>query len=316
MPDILEDLGHLALGSRLKRLAERMQADALKIHQRAGLVTQPSHFPMLAALDRYGDLTVNEAVEALGISQPAVTRCLSSLVDLGMVETTPSQTDRRQKTISLSGTGKEAVAVMKRDVFPSVERAATELCAGPPAEFLDQLKRIEDAMDEQSLLSRATQGLRIVGYSDERAPLFYSINEEWVSDMFRMEETDKRVLSDPKTHIIDKGGDILFVAAGDLGIVGTCALMQLQPGVFELTKMGVMSSARGKKAGEYLLAKTLERARQMDMKELFLLTNKKCAAAIHLYEKLGFEHSADIMQRFGARYQRCDVAMSYDLGRA
>jgi len=68
MPDILKDLGHLALGSRLKRLAERMQADALKIHEQAGLQTQPSHFPMLAALDRYGDLTVNEAVEALGIS--------------------------------------------------------------------------------------------------------------------------------------------------------------------------------------------------------------------------------------------------------
>ncbi|MEO0548943.1 MAG: GNAT family N-acetyltransferase [Pseudomonadota bacterium] len=313
MPDILKDLGHLALGSRLKRLAERMQADALKIHEQAGLKTQPSHFPMLAALDRYGDLTVNEAVDALGISQPAVTRCLNSLIDLGLVTTTALKKDRRQKTISLSKAGREAVATMKRDVFPGVEQAAAALCEGPPTDFLDHLKRIEAAMDQQSLLSRATQNLKIVGFADHLAPLFYSINEEWVSDMFRMEDTDEQVLSDPRSYIIDRGGDVLFVEAGPLGIVGTCALMPIEPGVFELTKMGVLASARGRKAGEFLLAKVLDRAREMQMDELFLLTNKKCAAAIHLYEKLGFIHSADIMQRYGSRYERCDVAMSYDL---
>jgi ribosomal protein S18 acetylase RimI-like enzyme len=47
----------------------------------------------------------------------------------------------------------------------------------------------------------------------------------------------------------------------------------------------------------------------MDM--LYLLTNRKCASAIHLYEKLGFEHSGEIMRRYGSRYERCDVAMIY-----
>ncbi|MDJ0920157.1 MAG: GNAT family N-acetyltransferase [Henriciella sp.] len=316
MPDILEELGHLALGSRLKRLAERMQADALKIHEQAGLKTQPSHFPLLTALDRYGHLTVNEAVDALGVSQPAVTRCLNNLLDLGLVKTETSKADRRQKTISLSAAGQDAVHLMKETVFPGVARAAAALCAGPPTDFLDHLKRIEDAMDHQSLLSRATQTLSIVDYTDELAPLFYSINEEWVSDMFQMEDTDERVLSDPKRYIIDKGGKILFVEAAGLGIVGTCALMPIEPGVFELTKMGVLASARGRKAGEFLLENVLERARDMEMDELFLLTNKKCEAAIHLYEKLGFEHNAEIMRRFGSRYERCDVAMAYDLGTA
>jgi len=38
-----------------------------------------------------------------------------------------------------------------------------------------------------------------------------------------------------------------------------------------------------------------------------------CAAAIHLYEKLGFRHDAGIMADYGARYARCDVAMRYAL---
>ena len=49
------------------------------------------------------------------------------------------------------------------------------------------------------------------------------------------------------------------------------------------------------------------------MTSLYLLTNRKCAAAIHLYEKLGFEHDPAILQSHGKRYERCDVAMSFPL---
>ena len=49
----------------------------------------------------------------------------------------------------------------------------------------------------------------------------------------------------------------------------------------------------------------------MRIKTLYLLTNHICAPAIHLYEKAGFRHDAEIMARYGARYERCDVAMRY-----
>lgn len=75
--------------------------------------------------------------------------------------------------------------------------------------------------------------------------------------------------------------------------------------------MGVRTSARGLKAGEFLLVATIARAFAMGAARLYLLTNRKSAAAIHLYEKLGFVHDAGIMDEFGRRYQRCDVAMLY-----
>ena len=63
-------------------------------------------------------------------------------------------------------------------------------------------------------------------------------------------------------------------------------------------------------------ASTLEdalrpRAEALGAKKLYLLTNHASAAAIHLYEKLGFEHDAGIMAEYGTRYERCDVAMLY-----
>lgn len=156
---------------------------------------------------------------------------------------------------------------------------------------------------------RPALGLR--EFDDALAADFHAINAEWIAAMFTLEPTDRDVLEKPRERILEPGGAILFVEAEGLGIVGTCALQKTGPGAFELTKMGVRENARGLKAGEFLLAGMLERARALGAEKLYLLTNHKCAAAIHLYEKLGFAHDADIMRDHGSRYQRCDVAMRY-----
>ncbi|KAB7645523.1 GNAT family N-acetyltransferase [Polymorphobacter fuscus] len=159
--------------------------------------------------------------------------------------------------------------------------------------------------------------LTLVPFRDDLAGAFAAINSEWIAAMYTLEATDRDVLGNPRARIIDAGGDILFVRAGDVGIIGTCALRPSGGGAFELTKMGVLAAARGRKAGEFLLAGAIARARDMQaegtLTELYLLTNKRSEAAIHLYEKLGFVHSADIMARFGSAYARCDVAMVFPL---
>ena len=148
-------------------------------------------------------------------------------------------------------------------------------------------------------------------FSDDLAIHFRDINAEWINSMFRLEDTDREVLENPRARIIDAGGVILFVEANGVGIVGTCALQNTGATSYELTKMGVRQSARGMKAGEFLLSAVIERAKTLGADPLYLLTSTRCGPAIHLYEKLGFRHDADIMTRYGARYQRCDVAMRY-----
>jgi N-acetylglutamate synthase-like GNAT family acetyltransferase len=162
-------------------------------------------------------------------------------------------------------------------------------------------------------MTDALPELRILEFRDDLAQAFHDINAEWIEAMFVMEATDRKVLENPRAMIIDRDGVILFVEADDLGIVGAVALMKSSDGVYELTKMGVLETARGRKAGEFLLAACIERARSMQMTRLYLLTNHICAAAIHLYEKAGFRHDAEIMARYGKTYARCDVAMAFPL---
>ncbi len=157
----------------------------------------------------------------------------------------------------------------------------------------------------------AFSDLKILNWHEDLAGDFRDINAEWIQALFVLEPTDREVLDNPRERIIDPGGDILFVEAEGLGVVGACALQKTGEGRFELTKMGVRESARGRKAGEFLLHAMIRCAHERGATTLYLLTNARCAPAIHLYEKAGFAHDAEIMRDYGARYARCDVAMRY-----
>jgi DNA-binding MarR family transcriptional regulator/N-acetylglutamate synthase-like GNAT family acetyltransferase len=316
--DALAELGPLFLGSRLKRLADRFQAEAAETLQAVGLPIQPAQQLLLATLRRRGALTVGALAQQLRISQPTVTRTVQALIDQGLITASREGRDQRHKTLSLSAEGEALITRAERDLWPRVEGAVAEMCAGLEGSFLEQIAMLEAEMDKSSLAARveslaspAAGGLTVRDFDDGLAEDFYRINAEWIEEMFALEDNDVALLSKPRELIIDKGGVVLFAETPDLGVVGTCALMRMGEGCFELTKMAVLKAARGRKVGEYLLDKTLERAKSMGIEQLYLLTNAKCASAIHLYEKLGFEHDAQIMAKFGGRYERCNVAMSY-----
>jgi DNA-binding MarR family transcriptional regulator/N-acetylglutamate synthase-like GNAT family acetyltransferase len=309
MSDVLALEGAVMLGSRLKRLAERLQAGAERIAVDCGLPTQPSQMPLLTALYRQGPMTVGDAVKVLGISQPAVTRILSRLIEMELVETSRDARDQRSKILSLSPKGREAMELADTVLWPRLRAAVGEVCDAPA--LLDLIAATERALAERPLDQRPRGGLAIRRFTDALAEDFYRINAEWIETMYRLEQTDIDVLKNPRARIIESGGDILFVEDPTLGIVGTCALQKTGERQFELTKMGVSSDARGRKAGEFLLQAMIARAYALGCDRLYLLTNAKSAAAIHLYEKLGFVHDAGIMEEFGKRYDRCNVAMLY-----
>ncbi len=310
--DILRDAGPVLLGSRLKRLGERMQASAARLLTEAGLPIQPGHVPFLLALDRRA-MKVGQLVEAVGISQPGVTRAIGQLADLGLVRSEQGN-DQRQRTVSLTPQGAAALGRAKFFVWPKVEDAVRNLIGEQTDAFLQQITDAESALSARPLHTLVTgsdaQPLTIHEYGDELAHHFREINEEWINAMFSLEAADRELLDNPRA-LIDSGGVILFVEARGLGIIGTCALRKSGGTSFELTKMGVRETARGLKAGEYLLAATIERAMALNADPLYLLTNSRCAAAIHLYEKLGFRHDAEIMAKYAPRYERCNVAMRY-----
>jgi DNA-binding MarR family transcriptional regulator len=89
--DTLSDFGFLFLGSRMKRLAERMQADATRIFEATGHGRLFAAFnTILATLDRHGDVAIGDLVNLIGISQPAITRTVAGMVEKNFVTLIPA----------------------------------------------------------------------------------------------------------------------------------------------------------------------------------------------------------------------------------
>lgn len=116
---------------------------------------------------------------------------------------------------------------------------------------------------------------------------FRDLNLAWIEAHFAVEPRDRQELDDPETHILAGGGRV-FVAESDGVVVGACALVREPDGAFELVKMAVASSARGRGVGRALGEAAIAAARAAGAPRVELLSNTRLAPAIALYRALGF----------------------------
>jgi GNAT superfamily N-acetyltransferase len=147
--------------------------------------------------------------------------------------------------------------------------------------------------------------ISIVPYTSEYKQAFYDLNVAWLKEFFFVEALDHKVLSNPEEYILDPGGHIFF--AVEEGIpVGTVALLSTKEGVFELTKMAVLSEAQGKKIGQQLMQRCIDFALEHDCEKLILYSNTKLENAIYIYRKYGF---VEIEQEKEVPYERSNIKM-------
>jgi len=149
----------------------------------------------------------------------------------------------------------------------------------------------------------------ISGFQQKYTSTFYNLNIEWLESHFYVEPYDREVLSNPKKHILELGGHIFFAIKNDKAI-GTVALMKVGKGSYELTKMAVHTSQRGKKIGQLLMQHCINFARKQNFKRLFLYSNTKLENAIYIYRKYGF---IEIPVEPDSPYKRCNIKMEFSL---
>ncbi|WP_293912019.1 GNAT family N-acetyltransferase [Deinococcus sp.] len=143
--------------------------------------------------------------------------------------------------------------------------------------------------------------------TSQDAAAFRALNEEWISQIFSLEPEDIRLLGDPQTHIIGRGGQVYLARLGER-VVGCAALVPVQGGVFELSKMSVDPTLRGQGLGRKLLEYVMAQAPALGAASLFLGSSTKLPNAVRLYESLGFLHFPP-ERRPDLPYVRADVFM-------
>ena len=151
--------------------------------------------------------------------------------------------------------------------------------------------------------------IRIVEFQPRHEQAFRELNLEWIDKYFEVEETDRQQLLHPEDAILRPGGAIL-VAEDSTTVLGVCALVYDAPGRYQVSKMVVRSDLRGRGIGHRLLSEVISHARQLDARELFILSNTILEPAIHLYRQLGF---SEVPPPADQEYARCNIALELPL---
>ncbi|GAA4682592.1 hypothetical protein GCM10025780_30200 [Frondihabitans cladoniiphilus] len=150
-------------------------------------------------------------------------------------------------------------------------------------------------------------------HSDQDAAAFDRLNRRWITEYFTLTPADEEILGRPRESIIARGGEVLIATAADGAVVGVVAVMATGPGSYELAKMTVDETARGRGLGGQLIQAAITWARENGGDLVFLGTNTKLSAAIRLYEAAGFQRTSIAELGLEDYYARADTLMKLEL---
>lgn len=128
--DAIAELGFIALGTRLKRLAEQLQAGVAEALSESGFEILPGQLPVLLAIGDEGGRNIAELASLLGVAQPGISRTLGTLQRAGLVTLERDKEDARTRRVYLTNGARALLLVLHGSLFGKVGAAAAELCKG------------------------------------------------------------------------------------------------------------------------------------------------------------------------------------------
>lgn len=290
--DFIEELGTLALGTRIKNLGELLMKDMARIYQEQGVDFEPRWFTFFQLILQKKEVSVTGIAHDLKQTHPAVVQVINMLEEKGLIITTKDKEDKRKRLVRLSSKGKRLADELE-PVWQKVKEAAMELLMESEPGLLTNISSLEKALQGQSMYERIYEkiyddfDIKMVGSNTEYMESFRELNEDWLRQYLEVSEYDRQVLDDPAGHITNKGGRIYCMLLNE-EVIGTYALQRINDDEWELSKFTIKKNFRGKKLGKKLLQHAIQQAEILDARHLLLFTHPKLPEATALYKNAGF----------------------------
>lgn len=315
--DIINQLGELAIGSRLKRLSDYTMSEGEAIYKSYGLDFDPKCFPVYYALSENEKMGIMELAETLRLSHPAIIKLAKALEKKGYITSFKDEKDRRKRWLKLSEAGRAILPQMQL-VWKDIAQSLSSMMGQHEHHILQAVMATEGSFTETSFLKRVKtvrnqrllNEIEILDYQPQYLSYYQDINYAWIEKYFKIEQPDIDSLQNPERDIINKGGAVIF-ARYEGQIAGTVALKKYDDSTFELIKMGVNEAYLGKQIGKKLGLACIEKAKALGCKLLFLESNKSLKPALGLYQTLGFKEVK--MSGSVSDYERANIRMEMNL---
>jgi DNA-binding MarR family transcriptional regulator/GNAT superfamily N-acetyltransferase len=297
MSDVLVQLGHLAIGSRFKRITDKLYIDADKVYKDNNLDFKASWFSIYYVLAKAAaPMTILEITDQIYFSHITVKNILREMEEEGLVVIRPNPNDKRSKLASLSEKGKRLRRKLE-PIWHSIAAALKEVFTLGHPDFSNILNRIDREIYEIPINERAQSPddrdqVSVVDYQPSLKKHFANLVTPWLSEVTggKLEDDDKFTINNPDKAYLAAGG-FLFFAKYKGEIAGCVALKRLSENEFEFAKLYIRNEYRNLGIATKLIERCISRCKENEAGKLWLQTTNRMPQAHKLYYKLGFADS-------------------------
>ena len=124
--------------------------------------------------------------------------------------------------------------------------------------------------------------MEIVQYDNRYAQDFVALNTAWIVGLFgQLEKEDIETFQNIEREIVN-GGMIYFATEND-EVMATCMTRHIGNEIWEICKLAANEKYKGKGAGNAVFEQCMKYAIDHGAKKLFMLSNSRLQAALHIY---------------------------------
>lgn len=145
--------------------------------------------------------------------------------------------------------------------------------------------------------------MEIIEYDPKYKDDFIRFNTDWIIDNFGFLEKEDLDTFGKIDEELKKGAMIYFAVDGDTALA-TCMAKPMDCDSWEICKLGSNKRKEHKGCGSAVFGAAVQWACDHGAKRLFILSNSKLKAALHIYRKFGFEE----IKLEDYEYERGDIA--------
>lgn len=151
--NIINQLGELAIGARMRRLYDVLSRDVMKIYEDNGLDFETKHFTLFYLVSQREGIGIMEIADELSLTHPAIIHLAKELEKKGYIESVRSPGDNRKRLLRLSKKGKKSLPAFQK-VWDKINRLNKKLVQSRQHNLLKALEEMEVLLEEQSYYKR------------------------------------------------------------------------------------------------------------------------------------------------------------------
>ncbi|MBB4802749.1 DNA-binding MarR family transcriptional regulator [Flavobacterium nitrogenifigens] len=153
--NIIDEIGILAISTRLQRLSEQLRKDGALIYKSFDIDFEAKWFPVIYTLHIKEMLSVVEIANEIGYSHPSTISLLKELEKLKIISSKKDKQDERKRLIILTPKGKELVEKMQ-PVWHVMKKALNDITDNQN-NLLKAIEEAEQKLAVQGFLQRISE---------------------------------------------------------------------------------------------------------------------------------------------------------------